>query len=49
MPGQNIYQPAEFKPMVNWVYDVLLWLFSGTRYMGFGEGDQDANTVCLGG
>ncbi|RPB24062.1 hypothetical protein L211DRAFT_204556 [Terfezia boudieri ATCC MYA-4762] len=28
MPGQNVYQPAKFKPMVNWIYDVLLWLFS---------------------
>lgn len=38
MPGQNVYQPAEFKPMVNWIYDVLLWLFSGTEMHGDGEG-----------
>jgi len=34
MPGQNVYQPAKFKPMVNWIYDVLLWLFSGTEMYG---------------
>jgi len=34
--------------MVNWIYDVLLWLFSGTEKHGGGMRDGDANTVCLG-
>ncbi|KAF8475805.1 hypothetical protein BDZ91DRAFT_689485 [Kalaharituber pfeilii] len=28
MPRQQVYQPQQFAPMVNWMYDLFLWAFS---------------------
>ena len=30
MAGAQIYNPQEFMPMVNWMYDIVLWSFSST-------------------